>query len=134
MHELSIAEELVLVIRAELRAYPHTQLKTALVRVGVLRLIEPETLECCFEAATCDTSFAGARLSIEQVAASARCRACDLEFAVEQQWFECPQCGAIGAELLRGDELQLVNLEIEHETAGAANDARSTIEEVTQHG
>ena len=39
MHELSIAEELVRAIREELRSHPNARLKSALVRVGVLRLI-----------------------------------------------------------------------------------------------
>ena len=54
MHELSIAEELV-AVREELRGYPNMRLKSALVRVGVLRLIEPSTLARCFEAATWDS-------------------------------------------------------------------------------
>jgi len=119
MHELSIAEELVRTIREELRGHPNARLTSALVRVGVLRLIEPMTLEHCFEAATWDTPLAGARLHVEQVRASARCRKCDTEFAVEHHWFECPRCGETGSELVGGDELQLVNLEIENEMANA---------------
>jgi hydrogenase nickel incorporation protein HypA/HybF len=117
MHELSIAEELVRVIREELRAHPNTRLKSALVRVGTLRLIEPMTLECCFKAAAWDAPLMGARLRIEQVEASARCRKCDLEFPVEHNWFECPRCGETGSELLHGNELELVSLEIEEEMA-----------------
>jgi hydrogenase nickel incorporation protein HypA/HybF len=120
MHELSIAEELVRVVRDELRSYPNMRLKSALVRVGVLRLIEPSTLARCFEAATWDSPLAGAQLHVEQVNASARCRKCDLEFTVEHHWFECPQCGETGSELVRGDELQLVSLEIEEEMASAS--------------
>lgn len=120
MHELSIAEELVRAIREEMRSYPNARLKSALVRVGVLRLIEPSTLERCFEAATWDSPLAGAQLHVEQVAASARCRKCDVEFTVEHHWFECPQCGETGSELVGGDELQLLSLEIENEMAGAS--------------
>ena len=116
MHELSIAEDLVRAIGGELRRYPNTRLKSALVRVGALRLIEPTTLERCFEAAVSDSPLAGAQLRVEQVKASARCRKCCLEFAVEDRWFECPRCGETGSELLRGDELQLVSLELENET------------------
>lgn len=120
MHELSIAEELVQAIREELQRHPHAHLKSALVRVGVLRLIEPTTLERCFEAATWDSPLAGAQLHVEQVPASARCRKCHAEFAVEHHWFECPHCGETGSELVGGDELQLVSLEIENEMANAA--------------
>jgi len=119
MHELSIAENLVRVIREELRAHPNARLKTAVVRVGGLRLIEPLTLEYCFQAAVADSPLAGAQLRVERVEASARCGKCGLEFTVEHNWFECPQCGETGAELLRGDELQLVSVELEREMAAA---------------
>ncbi len=120
MHELSIAEELVRAVSEELRGYPNMRLKSALVRVGVLRLIEPSTLARCFEAATWDSPLAGAQLHVEQVNASARCRKCDLEFTVEHHWFECPRCGETGSKLVRGDELQLVSLETEEEMASAS--------------
>jgi len=120
MHELSIAEELVRVIRQELREHPQTRLKTAYLRLGTLRLVELTTLEFCFEAAIRDSALAGARLRIELVEAVAQCRRCHLKFAVEDKWFECSRCGATDAELLRGDELQLVSLDIEPVTTKAS--------------
>ncbi|HTS17754.1 MAG TPA: hydrogenase maturation nickel metallochaperone HypA [Verrucomicrobiae bacterium] len=119
MHELSIAEELVRVIREELRAHRGTRLKTAHLRLGALRLVEPTTLEFCFQAAIRDTPLMGAELGIESVEAVARCRQCRREFGVEEKWFECPQCGSSDAELLRGDELQLTSLDIEPEAVQA---------------
>jgi len=119
MHELSIAEELVRTIREELRHHPHARLKSALVRIGMLRLIEPTTLEHCFEAATLDSPLSGVTLRIEQTEASARCRKCGTKFAVEDRWFECPRCGETNSELLEGDELQLVSLDIETAAATA---------------
>ena len=59
------------------------------------------------------------KFKFEQVEASARCCKCDREFPVEHNWFECPWCGETGSELLRGNELQLVSLEIEKEMANA---------------
>ena len=113
MHELSIAEELANVIRSELCAHPGARVTTAYVRVGALRLIEPLMLEFCFEVMTRNTSLAGARLCIEPVEAAARCRKCSLEFAVEDKWFECPRCHEGDGDLLRGDDLLLVGLDIE---------------------
>jgi hydrogenase nickel incorporation protein HypA/HybF len=113
MHEVSIAEELANVIRNELRVHPEARVTTAYVRVGALRLIEPVMLEFCFEVLTRNTPLAGARLCIERVEAAARCRKCSLEFAVEDKWFECPRCGEGDGDLVRGDDLLLVGLDIE---------------------
>jgi hydrogenase nickel incorporation protein HypA/HybF len=119
MHELSIAEELVRMIREELRAYREARLKTAHVSLGALRQVEPTTLRFCFEATVRDTLLAGAQLCIEPVEASARCRQCGLEFRVQDKWFECPRCAGVDAELLRGDELLLASLDVEAPTAEA---------------
>ena len=113
MHELSIAEELASVIRKELCAHPGAHVNTAYVRIGTLRLIEPVMLDFCFEVLTRNTPLAGARLCIERVEATARCRKCSLEFAVEDKWFECPRCHEGDGDLLRGDDLLLVGLDIE---------------------
>ena len=120
MHEMSLVEELLAAVRSELRAHPGAHVRTVRARIGTLRQVEPSTLEFCFDAATKDGPLTGTRLCIERIDAAARCRVCSLEFDVENNWFECPRCHAAGAELLRGDELQLLNIEIEEENAPAA--------------
>ena len=112
MHELSIVEALLESVQQELRARPEARLGAVQLRVGALRLIEPETLQFCFAAAVRDTPLDGARLEIERVEAAARCTSCQTEFAVEEQWFECPACHSLEARLLRGEELDLTGLEL----------------------
>ena len=111
MHEMSIVEALLDQIRQETR--PGTHVRRVRVRVGKLRQLVPETLTFCYEAAVRGTPLEGSRLEVEELPAEARCRRCSLTFAVEDNWFECPRCRATGADLLKGDELQLMSLELE---------------------
>ena len=121
MHEMSIVEALleavqrarVDALRRESRVHSDGRVLAVHVRVGGLRQVVPETLQFCYEAATRDTSLAGSRLEIERVPATARCRECRAEFAVEDNWFECPRCQTVGAELLTGQELDLTSIELE---------------------
>jgi hydrogenase nickel incorporation protein HypA/HybF len=106
MHEMSIIEALLEQIRQETQ--PGTCVRTVRMRVGKLRQAAPEMLAFCYTAVVRD----GSRLEIEEVPAEARCRCCSLTFAVEDHWFECPRCRATGADLLHGDELQLLSLEL----------------------
>lgn len=115
MHEMSIVEALLDAVRSETQAYPVSRLQTVRVRIGALRQVAPETLEFCYDAATRDTALAGSRLVIEAVPAEAKCRRCSLTFAVDEGWFMCPRCRELGAELLRGDELELMSLELKKE-------------------
>lgn len=112
MHEMSIIESLLDAVNAERQAFPGLRVVAVRVRVGALRLVVPDVMESCYAAATLDTPLAGSRLELEQVAATARCPQCRHQFGVEEQWFECPNCRAIGGELLTGQELDLVNIEL----------------------
>ena len=106
MHEMSIIEALLEQVRQETR--PGLCVRTVRMRVGKLRQAVPEMLTFCYGAAVND----GSRLEIEEVPAEARCRQCSLTFAVDDNWFECPRCQSPGADLLKGDELQLLSLEL----------------------
>jgi len=119
MHEMSIIESLLETVNAERQAYPNARVVSVRVRVGALRLVVPEVMESCYAAATLDTPLEGSRLELEPVAARARCPQCRCEFGVEEQWFECPKCQSVGGELLSGQELDLVNIELE-ETGAVA--------------
>jgi hydrogenase nickel incorporation protein HypA/HybF len=106
MHEMSLIEAVLEQVRQETR--PGTCVRTVHLRIGKLRQAVPEMLQFCYAAAAGD----GSRLEVEEVPAEARCRDCSLTFAVEDNWFECPRCRSVSAELLRGGELQLVSLEL----------------------
>lgn len=109
---MSIVEALLDAVRRETEAHPGKHLQTVLVRIGALRQVVPETLEFCYEAATRDTPFAGSKLAIKAVPAEAQCRQCSLTFTVDETWFVCPRCSGPGADLLHGDELELMSLEL----------------------
>ena len=112
MHEMSIVEELMEQVNRERLVHPGKRVQSVHLRIGSLHQIVPETLQFCFAAATRNTELDGARLDISPVAATARCRLCQWQFPVEENWFECPQCGTLGAELIRGKELELTSLEL----------------------
>lgn len=113
MHEMSIVESLLETMRETLTACPHGQVRAVRVRVGALRRVEPLILQFCYEAAVRDTPMAGSRLEIQPVEAGAKCESCGLEFPVEQHWFECPRCHSCRARLMTGDELDLVDIELD---------------------
>lgn len=112
MHEMSIAVALLDAIRQETARCPEATVTLARVRIGALRLVVPEMLDFAFAAATRDTPLEGCRLEIESVPAEARCDVCSLQFPVEDNWFECPRCGSARGQLVHGDELDLVGVEL----------------------
>ena len=67
-----------------------------------------------FESAAAGTSLEGARLDIEEVPVVAWCDRCQQEREpVDVAVRRCPVCQATMPQLIRGEELQVVGLEIE---------------------
>lgn len=112
MHELSIAQGILDIVRQHLPDGPVRSLRSVKVRVGSLSGVVPESLEFCFEAIVGDTPLQGARLEIERVPIRLKCGACGRTSSVEEDSFLCPACGAGDIEVVSGTELQVVELEL----------------------
>ncbi len=113
MHELSIAQEILEIVRQNLPAHPVQPLRKVTVRIGEMAGVVPDSLEFCFEAITNKTVFEGARLAIERVPVVLHCTACGADSALENLAFFCPSCGSTGVEMLSGNELQVVDIEVD---------------------
>jgi hydrogenase nickel incorporation protein HypA/HybF len=113
MHELSIALCLVDLACEELRRLGDVRLEALHVRVGQLSGVVKDALMFSFDAAATGTPLEGARLQIEDVPVTVWCRACAAERAlrtVTQR--RCPVCQELTPEIVRGEDLELVGLEV----------------------
>jgi hydrogenase nickel incorporation protein HypA/HybF len=113
MHELSIVQALLEQVEQVREANGGGRVSAVTVRVGAWRRIVPDVFAFYYEILTRDGSLAGSRLDLEQVEAAARCGSCGAEFAVEDNYVVCPFCSSLGATLIRGDELDLVSIDVE---------------------
>lgn len=88
----------------------HARPVTVNIALGELN---PSTLGEIHEAWTL---LAGeARLVIHLVRAELQCMACFHKYHPQQQDPSCPQCGAVGARVLSGEEFHLISVEEDHE-------------------
>ena len=113
MHEMSIAQSLLREVLIAAAGHQARKVTGLTVRVGVFRMVEPSLLKSAFAVCARDSLADGAAVSIQQVAAKARCRQCDQRFMPEPLSFTCPQCGRADAEMIAGEELLLTNLDLE---------------------
>ncbi len=112
MHELGIAESVLDLVRQYVPLDQANAVRQVTVRVGELAGVVPESLQWSFGAVVAGTPFAGASLTLERVPAMARCRTCGAEFGVGRGLFVCPACKGLRAVLVRGSELQVVDVEL----------------------
>ncbi|MCS6816741.1 MAG: hydrogenase maturation nickel metallochaperone HypA [Blastocatellia bacterium] len=112
---MSIARSLLEMIAQYAPANGRARVKVVRLRIGELAGVIPESLRFCFEVASEGTVAQGAELQIEHVPVMSRCTDCRCDFEVEQYAFICPNCDSPNVELISGNELDVIELEVEEE-------------------
>jgi hydrogenase nickel incorporation protein HypA/HybF len=113
MHEMSIAQSVLDIILQESRDHRVKRVLSVALRVGELSAVETESLKFCFDLLTKGTLAEGARLNIERVQITCRCRDCAADFSVKELTFSCTSCGSGRLEMLTGRELSVESFEAE---------------------
>lgn len=108
MHEQSLVRALLKQVDEIRREHDAEQVTEVRVEVGPLSGVEPMLLAAAFEQLAPESTAAGAKLMIDEVALIAKCTSCDYEFEVSDFVFRCPTCGE-NVRVIHGDEFQLVS-------------------------
>jgi hydrogenase nickel incorporation protein HypA/HybF len=112
MHELSIAQNILEIVLANLPAGEEHSVRSVKVKVGEQSGVVADSLEFCFTAITQGTPLEGAVLDVMRVPFALKCKKCDASFQSEAGIVLCPSCGGMDVEVLSGTELQVVELEL----------------------
>ena len=113
MHELSIAQALIEQVEGVRASNGGRQVVSVGLRIGTWRLVVHESLDLYYRTLTQGTALEGSRLQIETVQAQGRCPRCGEVFAAEAPLIVCPACGGVGGDLVAGQELDLISVELE---------------------
>jgi len=113
MHEMSIAESLVDIIRDEMSKNNARALKSVRLHIGEISAVVPQALSFCFHVITEGTEMEGARLDMDIVPLRGYCHPCDRDFPIENFEFACPYCGNREIETISGQDLSIVEIEVE---------------------
>src|SRR3990172_9586664 len=108
MHELSIAQSILDIVREYVPEPRSGEVQFIKVRLGGLSGVVPESLDFCFSAIISDTSLKQAKLEIERVPTRLRCLVCEKTIVIEGPVLLCPECDGHDIELISGAELQVV--------------------------
>ena len=113
MHEVSLAESIVTALLQMQEEQRWKSVVEVRLRIGVLRQVFPDILSFAFNTVTRGTALEGARLVVEDVPLSFRCRDCGNEWQEENAL--CPACGSIHRETIAGMELDIESVEVEEQ-------------------
>jgi hydrogenase nickel incorporation protein HypA/HybF len=113
MHELGIMQrtiELALEAAGREQARKITSIR---MQIGTLAGVVPDALEFAFDVVTRGTPAEGARLEWDQIPVRCRCPYGCGEFEPTDVVYVCPVCRRKSWEIVKGRELNLLDIEIE---------------------
>ena len=113
MHEVSICESIVDIIRVTAEKERASKVTSVRLKVGEMAGVVEDALRFAFEVVSKDTIAEGARLDIEHVPLTARCRSCNREFHIVGYAFSCKHCDSPEIEVVSGRELQIEDIDME---------------------
>lgn len=113
MHEMSITQSLVEIIREEMVKNSAAKLRSVRLNIGSMSGVVPESLAFCFEVITADTEMAGAELLMDIIPLKGTCLECEREFEIEDYAFFCPHCSSRRINTLSGQDLSIVEIEVD---------------------
>jgi hydrogenase nickel incorporation protein HypA/HybF len=112
MHELSVCQALLAQVRDIAHAHGASAVEQIIVAAGPLSGIEPALLERAFQLARAGSCAAHAKLRFEPTPVRVRCTQCGAESNCTANRLLCAQCGEYRTQLVSGDELRLLRVEL----------------------
>ncbi|MCX8069520.1 MAG: hydrogenase maturation nickel metallochaperone HypA [Thermodesulfovibrionales bacterium] len=114
MHEASIALTLLERVVEECKNNGCSAVKNVKIEVGRASGVLPDALLFVFNAIKSDTIASSATLEIDETILTAKCNNCQKEFTTDESYiFECPFCNSNSFSVLRGRELNIIEIEVE---------------------
>lgn len=113
MHEQSLARALLKQVKELCASHRNGELRRVRMTVGEFSGVETELLESALRESVFGTPLERVEFSITRVPLTARCNTCGADFRVEHFCFVCPDCGAGGTDVIRGEEIVLESVTFE---------------------
>lgn len=113
MHELAVCQGLMNQVEQIAQRESAERITRILLNIGPLSGVEPQLLAEAFPIAAAGTVAEDAELVIDQLPIRVRCLTCGEESDASANRLLCGACGDYRTQLLSGDEMLLVSVELE---------------------
>ena len=113
MHEMSIAQSLIEIIKDEMVKHDAKVLRSVRLNIGQMSAIVPDSLSFCFQVITEGTELAGAEIRMDVIPLTGFCRECKKDFEIIDYEFSCSHCGSTEIEATGGQDLSIVEMEVD---------------------
>lgn len=112
MHEYSIVQSLLESCEEHARANDASEITKVIVKIGVLSGVEPDLLETAFNTFKEQTVCHNADFIMNIQKIEILCNSCNTKSILEKNEFSCPSCNGVDIEVLDGEDMYLMSLEM----------------------
>lgn len=113
MHELGLTQSLIEIAERTAQANGGQRVISVTVEIGALAGVVPDAIEFCFAACSKGTLLDGCRLQLIAIPGRGRCCDCGIECKLDPYTVACPACGGFSLDRLQGEELRVIELELD---------------------
>ena len=118
MHELSVCLSLLQQVETIARERNATSVTAITLNIGPLSGVEPELLKNAYPLAAAGTLAEEAELIVKIADIVVRCSQCNSETTATPNKLLCGTCGDFRTQLVSGDEMTLMRVELDTPAAG----------------
>ena len=112
MHEMSIALDIIEIIRQYVPPDSNQIVKTVNLKVGNFSNIVTDTLKFSFDALIKDTYLESSILNIIEIPLTLKCNDCGEITGSEPTFFYCSKCNSNNVEIITGTELKVTDIDV----------------------
>ena len=113
MHEYSIVQSLLNSCEENAQQNDATKVTRVVVKIGVMSGVEPDLLQTAFDTFKEQTMCETAEFIINVQPVLIKCLDCGEESTLKQHEYACLKCESVNIEILDGEEMYLMQLELE---------------------
>lgn len=113
MHEISITQDIIDSVITKLKNYKVNKVNSIKLQIGLLTALDPDSLKFSFDTLIDNTILKEARLIIEKIPLTIVCLNCNSESKVTKFDYICPICKDINIKTYNGNELNIIDMEVE---------------------
>ena len=114
MHELAVTQSILEIVQRHARQAGAERVTAVNLVIGDLTGFVDDSIQFYFDFMTKDTVAEGAQLRFERIATRVHCHECGAEYTPpDTRLWACPECQALGGEIIAGREFSVSSIEIE---------------------
>jgi hydrogenase nickel incorporation protein HypA/HybF len=112
MHELSVAQNIIDIVRENVPDSDYANVNKILLEVGEFSGIVADSLLYCFDIIKSDTEFFNAKMEINIIPFVLFCNACKTETANNSGIRLCVKCGGNDTQIISGTDMKIIEVEV----------------------